>query len=166
MIGNIMVNDLTIAIFGENLNVAIPFKDALSILQKLDLIHVGNLAEQAVSRKIGVALSTRCNTGYDLENGWEIKHGQTTQHSQTRSAWVAGLKNKTGTLRIIITEQITMKQYYFKVPYCAYKDFSNSTLRWSFDLDGTPRKIPKRPKLCTRPNYWDYEVESFEKLCS
>ena len=32
-----------------------------------------------------------------------------------------------------------------------------------FELDGTPRKEPKAAKLL--PNWWDYEVKSFNELC-
>jgi hypothetical protein len=163
---NSMVNDLTITLFGRSkLNRKMSFRDALSFLQDLDLIDVGELAEKAVAKKTGVGQTTKSHPGCDLVNGWEIKHGQTHLNSKgtQRRAYVAGMQNKTGTLRIIITERLTGKLYFFKVPHRAYRDYCNSSLQWAFEVDGTPQRRALR--AMTRPNYWDYQVESFDELC-
>jgi hypothetical protein len=162
-----MVNDLTMALFGQELlNTQMSFKDTLALLQKLDLINVGELAEKAISKKIGIDQACKCQSSYDLINGWEIKHGQAHLSSKgtQRLAFVAGMKNKTSTLRVIITERLTGKLYYFKVPYEAYMKYTNSSLQWAFDTDGTPQRWFKRPN--SRPCFWDYEVASFDALCS
>ena len=162
-----MVNDLTVTLFGHQaLNRQMSFKDTLSLLQELDLINIGELAEKAVSKKTGIQQTSRCQEGYDLENGWEIKHGQAHLNAKgtQRKAWVAGMQNKTGTLRIVITERLTGQLYFFKVPYRAYRHYTNSSLSWGFDIDGVPQRQPLRST--SRPNYWDYEVENFDQLCS
>jgi hypothetical protein len=161
-----MVNDLTVTLFGHQaLNKQMSFKDTLTLLQSLDLIDIGELAEKAVAKKAGVKQSGKCQTAYDLENGWEIKHGQShISNSKTqRNAYIAGMRNKTGTLRVVITERLTGNLYFFKVPFKAYKDYRSSSLMWAFELDGTPRRVPKA--AMSRPCYWDYEVSSFNELC-
>jgi hypothetical protein len=162
-----MVNDLTVTLFGHQaLNSKMSFKDTLSLLQELDLINIGELAEKAVSKKTGVKQTGKCQQGYDLENGWEIKHGQAHLNAKgtQRKAYIAGMENKTGTLRVVITERLTGNLYFFKVPYKAYKDYTTSSLCWAFDAEGQPQRTSKR--ATTRPNYWDYEVASFDELCS
>jgi hypothetical protein len=162
-----MVNDLTLALFGpQALDQHMSFKDALTLLQELDLINIGELAEKAVAKKIGVEQTSRCYSAWDLVNGWEIKHGQThiNDTGTQRRAYIAGMRNKTTTLRVVITERLTGKLYFFKVPFDAYKDYRSSSLQWAFDVDGRPQRKPQR--LTCRPNYWNYEVDSFEELCS
>lgn len=161
-----MVNDLTVALFGRTgLNKSMPVKDVLTMLQDLDLLNVGELAEKAIAKKIGVAQAERCNAGSDLVNGWEIKHGQARKVNRgaRRCAYVAGLKNKHGLLRVVITELLTGRLYFFKIPYSAYQYCVGSTIKFNFDLDGTPRRQQHHTSF--RPNFWDYEVESFDNLC-
>ena len=162
-----MVNDLTVTLFGRQaLNKQMSFKDTLTLLQSLDLIDIGELAEKAVSKKTGIPQAGKCQASHDLVNGWEIKHGQAHLNAKgtQRNAYIAGMHNKTGTLRIVITERLTGTLYFFKVPFKAYKDYRTSSLQWAFEVDGTPRRIPKA--AMSRPCYWDYEVESFDELCS
>jgi hypothetical protein len=162
-----MVNDLTVTLFGHQaLNSQMSFKDTLTLLQELDLIDIGELAEKAIAKKTGSQQMGKGNEGYDLENGWEIKHGQShlNVNGTQRKAYIAGMHNKTGTLRIVITERLTGKLYFFKVPYRAYKPYCRSSLAWAFDVDGTPQRVPKA--AMSRPCYWDYEVSDFNELCS
>ena len=162
-----MVNDLTVTLFGrEALNKQMSFKDTLSLLQELDLINIGELAEKAIAKKTGSKQMGKCQEGYDLENGWEIKHGQAHLNAREtqRNAYIAGMQNKTGTLRVVITERLTGQLYFFKVPFDAYKDYRTSSLQWAFEVDGSPRKIPKA--ATSRPCYWDFKVDNFNELCS
>ena len=164
-----MVNDLTVTLFGEQaLNQKMTFKDTLSLLQELDLINVGELAEKAVAKKTGIEQTNRCHCSYDLINGWEIKHGQArlNRKGTQRNAYIAGMENKTGLLRVVITELLTGKLYFFKVPYHAYVNCKSSSLSWTFETDGTPRRQFVKPGSSRRPNFWDFEVASFDELCS
>jgi len=161
-----MVNDLTVTLFGHQaLNNQMTFKDVLSLLQELDLIDIGELAEKAISKKTGIRQLARCHASADLENGWEIKHGQAhlNKKGTQRNAYIAGLKNKTETLRVVITERLTGKLYFFKVPYESYKDYKDSSLTWPFNVDGSPKRDSY---TITRPSYWDFEVADFDELCS
>jgi hypothetical protein len=162
-----MVNDLTLALFGEKaLDEKITLKQALTMLQELELINIGELAEKAISKKTGIDQVERCFEGCDLVNGWEIKHGQAREQKSgtVRRAYVSGLENKTTTLRVVITELLTGRLYFFKVPFRAYRDCRGSSINWDFDLDGTPRR--QRLREGYRANFWDFEVASFDELCS
>lgn len=161
-----MVNDLTVTLFGRTgLNKSMPVKDVLAMLQDLDLLNVGELAEKAIAKKIGVAQAGRCTPGSDLVNGWEIKHGQARKVNRTtrRRAYVAGLENKHETLRVVITELLTGKLYFFKIPYSAYRYCVGSSIHFDFNSQGMPCRHRQREGV--RPNFWDYEVESFDRLC-
>lgn len=160
-----MRNILTETVFGEKLNQKMTLCEALTLLQEKELLNAGELAEKAVSMFTGIAQTSRCQSGYDLINGWEIKHGQTHQlaTSSTRTAYVAGLKNKTDTIRVIITEQFTGKLYFFKIPHSAYIPHAKSSISWSFNKHGTPNRIKTSG---TRENFWNYEVNTFAELCS
>ena len=166
-----MINDLTISVFGrKQLNKVMPLCEALALLQDMDLLHVGELAEKAVAKKAKVSQMGRGNAAYDLANGWEIKHGQSHEkrkagyESTQRVAYVASLENKDTTLRVIITERKTGILYYFKVPVEAYRKYRGSSISWAFDLDGTPQR--QFLGWSTRPNFWDFEVANFQELCS
>lgn len=159
-----MVNDLTITLFGDMLNKRMTLKKALSILDDMGLIHIGELAEKAISKKKGVPQLSRCAEGADLEDGTEIKAANSypTSRNNGRDACIAGLRNKTTTLHTVIRETLTERCYFFKIPYWAYKDQQGSVLHFPFYADGSPlRNGVKR----TRPNYWDFEIASFDELC-
>lgn len=160
-----MVNELTLSVFGEEaLNKRYTLSRILSILNNANLINIGELAERAVANKAKTTQVARCNQGFDLANGWEIKHGQSNpqKDSNQRVAYIAGFKNKTTDLRTIITETLTGKLYFFKIPYSYYSTVSAQSIAFQFFSNGTPSRI-RRHSSCY--NAWDYEVESFEELC-
>ena len=163
-----MKNDVTLTLFGHQLlDQKMTLAESLSFLHERDLINIGALAEQAVAKKVNQPVASNCNRGYDIENlWWEIKHGQARLNRDwtVQSAWVAGLKNKTGDIRVIITN-VQEQQFFFIVPYLAYKDYKNSSLQWRFEPDGTPRRKFIREGR-HRPMFWDFEVDSFNALCA
>jgi len=191
-----MVNDRTIALFGhKKLNEKMSLKETLSMLNDLRMLNTGELIEKAVAKQAGTKQVRRGNPGYDLENKWEIKSANTAQQfrygkpSGNRTATIGGLKNKTGTIRAVVTETLTNKDYYFVIPYSAYKDLTRVTaggntspIKLFFDKDGTPRRAFSRSKAhranmalarggngVVRPCYWDFEVtgdDRWEKFCS
>jgi hypothetical protein len=160
-----MVNELTLSVFGEEaLNKQYTLSRILSMLNNANLINIGELAERAVANKAKTTQVARCNQGFDLANGWEIKHGQSNpqKDSNQRVAYIAGFKNKTTDLRTIITETLTGKLYFFKIPYSYYSKVRAQSIAVQFFSDGRPSRV-RRHSSCY--NIWNYEVESFEKLC-
>ena len=160
-----MVNELTLSVFGEEaLNKKYSLSTILSILNNANLINIGELAERAVANKANTTQVSRCNRGFDLDNGWEIKHGQTNPkyNSNQRVAYIAGFKNKTTDLRTIITETLTGKLYFFKIPYSYYSIVRGQSIAFQFFSDGRPSRIRRDPSCY---NAWDYEIESFKELC-
>jgi hypothetical protein len=160
-----MVNELTLSVFGEeSLKKQYSLSKILSILNDFNLINIGELAERAVANKAKTTQVSRCNQGFDLANGWEIKHGQTNpqKNSNQRRAYISGFKNKTADLRTIITEKLTGKLYFFKIPYSSYSKVQAESLAVQFFSDGRPSRT-RRHSSCY--NVWDYEIKSFEALC-
>ena len=161
-----MVNELTLSVFGkQTLNKVSKVSDILSMLSEMNLINIGELAEIAVANKVNTKQASRCTEGYDLENGWEIKHGQNygKPDSDLRYAYISGFKNKTTDLRTIITETLTGKLYFFKIPYSYYKRVRGMTIAFPFNYRGRPY-ISGRSRVYD--SIWKYEVKTFEELCS
>lgn len=161
-----MVNDLTKTIFGKDLHKPMTLAEAITMLHGKSLFAIGELAERAISKKSKVAQCGKNNPNADLINGLEIKHGMTHPENPKGKTLTAYLskERKTSHMLGVVTEQVTGKVYYFSIPYDAYKKADANTLSIPFELDGTPRRTPKRARYL--PNWWDFEVASFNKLCN
>jgi len=161
-----MDNDLTYAVFGNQLGIKFTMAEAISLLHEQGLINIGELAEKAISNKARLEQAPRCQEGYDFinQNGVpiEVKHGQThlTPNGTKMDAWISK-RNKTAHILAIVTESVTGKQYYFSIPYKAYSTVNANAFDITFTLSGKP--IKNRPR--SRHNWWAYEVESFDALC-
>ena len=127
------------------------------------LIEVSTSFEQALSSVSGFKVigADAC----DLADGSDAKLSTVRVHSKGKSysAPVAGIKGKTGALRIQIYERRRGKFYYFVIPYWAHTMVGNkSNIEIPFNLNGKPKRhyIPKN-KL---PNWWNFEVNNFRTL--
>ena len=161
-----MKNELTLAVFGENkLNETNTLSEHITLLNKLKLINIGELAEIAISKTSNIDRCAPCNEGYDLVNGVEIKHGQTHPESirgNTLKAWIS-IKNKTGNIYAVVTETLTAKQYFFRFPTRYYNGFNANAICVPFETNGRPRKFQKRNSSNFNP--WYYEIGSYRELC-
>ena len=126
-----MKNDLTETVFGKDLDRTFTLAEALDLLSSHNLIDVGELAERAISKKSGVAQCGKNTPGIDLVNGMQIKHAQTNPGNKTYEkrlvAWCS-IKNTDAPILLVVTERLTKKQYFFYVPYDAYKYVNANTL--------------------------------------
>lgn len=78
------------------------------------------------------------------------------------SACIQQVHTKKGNLRVMIYERQQDRFYYFVFPRESYDHIkSSSNIEIPFELDGTPRRKPKRPVYT---NWWAYEVDSFEAM--
>lgn len=160
-----MVNDLTKTVFGKDLHKTVTIAEAISLFHTMSLFSIGELAERAISKKSKIAQCGKNNPNSDLVNGLEIKHGMTHPENPKGKTLTAYLSKdgKTSHMLGVVTEQVTGKQYFFSIPYSAYKKADANTLAIPFELDGTPRRVPKAVRYL--PNWWNYEVKSFNELC-
>lgn len=151
-----MKNDLTKVVFGNKLNQTFTLHEILTMIDQMDLLNIGELAEQAISKKSGVAKCKKLTENIDLVSGVQIKHAKT--HSRGRYGyWQATISRKTtAPMLAVITETCTKKQYYLHIPYQAHKHMKGNTINISFGRDGTRLETP-----------WlkDYRVNSFKELC-
>ena len=149
-----MNNDLTRAVFGNNLNKTYTLSDVLSSLNKIDLLNIGELAELAISKKSGVKQCEKLTENIDLESGHQIKHART--HLRTSGYWIATVsRNTTAPILLVVSETKTKKQYFFHIPYSAHRHLSGNTIGISFGQYGRP----------SSGQWWRYEIKSFDELC-
>ena len=96
--------------------------------------------------------------GSDLLDGSEIKYATVYRNRGSTYATIGGIKNKTGTIRGWVYEEITKKNYYFLIPNSVYSQYyengKKSTMKLYFDTNGRPRN----PTLNTNPNLWECKV--------
>ena len=127
------------------------------------VIAIETLLEVAVSQ-VGNLIRDSAH-GKDFKNGDDVKKAsvRTFNHGMSYAANVSQVHTKVGRLRVMCYERKQDKFYYFIIPNHAFQHISStSNIDIPFELDGTPRRVPKRKKRYA--NWWDYEVESFEKM--
>ena len=69
-----MNNPLTQTLFGNELLTTMSLENAINLLLSKNLINVGELAEQAISKKSGVAMCSKNTANIDLVSGVQIKY--------------------------------------------------------------------------------------------
>lgn len=153
-----MINDLTKTIFGNGLHKTLTLSDALSLLTEMNLVNLGELAEQAISKKSGVKQCARNTPNIDLVSGVQIKHARTSFVKNNRygiqKAYIS-IKGTDAPILAVITEQVTGKQYFLNIPYQARGHLCGNTISICFDQYGNPGQS----------QWWAYEVGSFKELC-
>ena len=149
-----MINDITKAVFGDNLNKTYTLAEVLSGLDNLNLLNNGELTEIAISNVSGVKQCTKLTENIDLESGKQIKHAKTYFR---KGSWIATIsRNTTAPMLVVITEQNTKKLHFLHIPYGAHKHLSGNTISISFGSDGRSKNS----------QWFKYEVGTFDKLCN
>jgi hypothetical protein len=149
-----MNNELTRAVFGDNLDKTFTLSDVLSGLNNMDLLNIGELAELAISMRSGIEKCDKLTENIDLKSGYQIKHART--HLRPNGYWIATVsRNTTAPILLVISETKTKKQYFFHIPYKAHRHLSGNTIGISFGAHGWP----------SSSQWWAYEVKSFDELC-
>jgi hypothetical protein len=126
-------------IFGRDLNKQITMLEALDRLEELGLIDYGELGEQATSIATGVDRCDRNHPEIDLVNGAQIKTGTAAEQKRTdkKIAYIS-IRKHTDTIYGIVREKKTKKDYFFVLPYSAYKYQNANTIGIPFENDGRP----------------------------
>ena len=149
-----MNNALTRAVFGRKLNKTFTLAETISMLNDMDMFHIGELAEQAISKRSGVALCEKNCPNIDTVTGKQIKHAQTHPERGVMRAWCS--INSTAPILLVVTENLTKKQYYFHIPYKDYSVMSGNAISIPFNDDGSPKLSNK---------WWKNKVNDFNDLC-
>ena len=134
-------------------------------LLKLGGLQVSMLFEQALA-SIGGHELVSLDKGDLYRNGKysdaKLSSVRTSCKGKQYGAQVRGIHNKTGSLRVQVYERKQNKFYYFVIPRRAYIDIpKSSNIEIPFELDGEPRREPKRAVYV---NWWKHEVSSWEIL--
>ena len=134
-------------------------EEAIQFLWQDGVINVGELAEKAIVRK-GKKLkqNSRGQKGSDFNDNSDSKYTTVAHYRQGSYATVGGFKHKIGTLRVVVYEPLTDKNYFFKIPHKVYAPYQNGdqTLKIWFDQNGNPRTPVKN----TRCNLWKHKCSA------
>lgn len=149
-------NTLTKAIFKNRLNAQMSLSDAFDLLNSLNLINIGELAEQAISLTSGVELCSKNTPDVDLVTGKQIKHARVCKSSSSDYYKAYITINTHSDILCVVTNPVTNDQYYLYIPYHAFKHYSANTISISFGKNGDD----PRPS-----QWWNYEIDTFEELC-
>ena len=152
-----MSNILVETVFGDDLMKKMTLKDAIDVITKANLLDIGELAERAISIKSGIDQCDKNTPNIDLVSGKQIKHAQTNPDHRSRGILKAhiSIRGITAPILAVVTERVTKRQYFFHFPYSSFRYLNGNTFTITFDSYGR------------RGNgqWWDYEVDNFEKLC-
>ena len=140
-------------------------RDTVKHLLELGVLQVSTAFEHALAQTGGHrVVSEDRGDLYRLGKYSDAKLSTVRTYSYGRgySAPVTSIYNKTGTLRVQVYERKQDRFYYFAIPRRAYIDVpKSSNIEIPFELDGTPRRTPKRE---ARVNWWRYEVSSWQEM--
>ena len=148
-----MNNALTQTVFGDLLNKKFTLAYVLSMLDKMDLLQNGQLAELAISKSSGVKLCSKLTKNIDLVSGKQIKHARTHFRDGRWQATIS--RNTTAPMLVVISETNTSEHYYLNIPYKAHSHMSGNTIGISFGEHGTS----------LNSHWWKYRVNSSNELC-
>jgi len=153
-------NVLIQTIFDKRLTETKTLQEAIDVLFEMNLIDIGELAELAISKKSGIKQCSKNTPGIDLVSGKQIKHARTNPDDlgkvSSLKAYIS-IKGITAPILAVVTERVTKKQYFFYFPYKSFSMYYGNTFSICFKGNtGEPASGWA----------WDYEVDSFEKLCA
>lgn len=150
-----MNNALTQTIFGNELHTLMSLQNAIALLISKNLINVGELAEQAISKKSGVAMCSKNTANIDLVSGVQIKYA-TVKKSASSEYYRAYISiNTTAPILCVINNPVKNEQYFLHIPYSAFGHLSGNCISILFGKDGESGAS----------QWWHYQVDSFEELC-
>jgi hypothetical protein len=150
-----MNNALTRAVFGRKLNQTYTLSEALGMLNDMELIQIGELAELAISKHAGVDLCEKNCPNIDTVTGKQIKHAQTHPERGAMKAFFS--INTTAPILLVVSENLTKQQYYFYIPYKEYRHMNANSIAIPFNDDGSPK---------TSNKWWNHKVNDFNELCA
>ena len=159
-----LVNDHTIALFGqEMLRKRMSVGKFLRLLDNMELIDIGELAERAKAKTSGVALCKKNTKGIDTVNGVQIKSVKSRPEPNVTGIRASvSPQSSRGPLAITVTETITDKQWYFWIPL--REAHKANCIKITFNADGTPRRGKGRCDSYL-PDWWNFKVEDYKTLC-
>ena len=161
--GDVLLSDELLTKAYPNANTMRPIK-LIERMVKDGVIQVDALLERAIS--VHGKLKRESTTGRDFVDGSDAKkstvgwckktyRGKTkTTVSTYRNARIANLKHKKGLLRVAVADKLTNKNYYFLIPYSAYKGHNEIDIRFT-EKDG-PLPVGR---------FYPYLVNSFKDIC-
>lgn len=142
-------------VFGSRLDKPTTLRDAIELLREEGLLHIGELAERAISKRSGVALCAPMTPNIDTVSGKQIKHA-TVKKSASSDYYTAYItRNTDAPILCVITNPVLKTQYFLHIPYKAHSHLTGSCFNISFGRNGNP----------SPSKWWKYQVPDFDALC-
>lgn len=140
-------------------------ESTVKCLLDMGVIQVSTAFERALADKGGHKLVSMDKGDLYRDGAYsdaKLSTVRTSGYGKQYSAPVTNIFNKTGTLRVQVYERKQNKFFYFAIPRRAYIEIpKSSNIEIPFELDGTPRRVPKRKVYV---NWWRYEVKSWNEM--
>jgi hypothetical protein len=140
-------------------------RDTVKHLLEMGVIQVSTAFEHALAEQGGHRVVSQDRGDLYRAGAYsdaKLSSVRTSGRGCCYSAPVSNIYNKTGTLRVQVYERKQDRFYYFAIPRRAYIDVpKSSNIEIPFELDGTPRRTPKRAVYV---NWWRYEVPSWQEM--
>jgi hypothetical protein len=134
-------------------------------LLELGIIQVSTAFEQALAAVGGhqvVSLDKGDLYRAGKYSDAKLSTVRTSSYGTSYSAAICKIFNKTGWLRVQVYERKQNQFFYFAIPRRAYKNIpKTSNIEIPFELDGTPRRTPRRKVYV---NWWRYEEDSWKDM--
>jgi hypothetical protein len=133
-------------------------------MTKKGMIAVETMLEEAISR-IGKLPRSSHGHGEDFIDGTDAKKGVVSNNdtdTRTKAVTIGSIANKIGDLRVMVSDPLTQKLFYFRIPNRELKNKPN--IKIFFGQNGD---CPKKPKMNTFSGkcWLKYQVNSFRELC-
>lgn len=137
--------------------------DTIDTLIDMGVLQVSTAFELAIANVAD--LDVVSTNAYDISDGSDAKLStcRFSSYGKRYGSQVANTRNKSGTLRVQVLEPITDRFYYFVIPQTAHGLLTGSSnIEIPFEMDGQPKKnyVPR-----FLPNWWQFEVQTFEDMC-
>ena len=142
-------------------------KDTVKHLLELGVLQVSTAFEHALAQEGGHKVVSQDRGDLYRTGAYsdaKLSSVRTSGYGKKYSAQVSSIHNKTGVLRVQVYERKQDRFYYFAIPRRAYIDVPRtSNIEIPFELDGIPRRKPKRAVYV---NWWRYEVQTWMEMAA
>tara|TARA_A100001201_G_scaffold142038_1_gene139093 strand:- start:643 stop:1182 length:540 start_codon:yes stop_codon:yes gene_type:complete len=135
--------------------------DQYKTLLNVGEIQIETFIENVMADNSGGTFVKESGDGRDFSDDSDAKKSIVQFHRGRYDAAINSIRNKLGTLRVIVYDKHNNKFHYFKIPKSAYGNIS--MIEISFNIKNGNESICK-PNRNTK--WWAYEVDTFEELCN
>jgi hypothetical protein len=155
---------LIVTELAKHLKYSLAERQLILRMTKKGMIAVETMLEEAISR-VGKLTRSEHGNGEDFIDGTDAKKGVVSNNdtnTRTKAVTIGRVSSKVGDLRIMASDPLNGKLFYFRIPNHELKDKCNIKIMFGQDGD-MPKKL--RPNTFSGRCWLNYQVKSFKELC-